>query len=207
MPGEMKPRFGVAPAGECFDADDGPGFATHDRLVGHIEFVIGDGGLQVGFDGAALFHLFGHVGAEENGAVAAGVLGLVEGDVGVAHDFIHGASVLWRDRDADGRGDRHRLAFDLDGLKQRTCDTACEQLRGIGICRPPEDREFVAAVAGDKVAGADVHAQAFGHFLDQGIASRVAERVVDLLEPIDIEIGDDRGLAHAVGIDAGEHHA
>ena len=58
-----------------------------------------------------------------------------------------------------------------------------------------EDRELVAAEAGDGVVGAQRVAQALAADLEQAVAGGVAERVVDLLEVVEVEEGDDGGLA------------
>ena len=50
-----------------------------------------------------------------------------------------------------------------------------------------QDRELVAAEAGDGVAVADAVLQAPGELDQQQIADVVAERVVDLLEAVEIE--------------------
>ena len=58
-----------------------------------------------------------------------------------------------------------------------------------------EDRELVAAEAGDGVLAAQRVAQALAADLQQLVAGRVAERVVDLLEVVEVDEGDDGGLA------------
>ena len=54
-------------------------------------------------------------------------------------------------------------------------------------CEGLQDCELVAAEAGDDVSLANRRAQALRHGLEQSIADRVAERVVDRLEAVDVD--------------------
>src|SRR3954465_4521362 len=60
-----------------------------------------------------------------------------------------------------------------------------------------QDRELVAAEAGDEVIGAQHSAQALGHHDEQAVARLVAERVVDHLEVVEVH-EDDGELALAL---------
>ncbi len=61
-----------------------------------------------------------------------------------------------------------------------------------------DDRELVAAQAGQHVALAHAAAQDPGNFADQPVASRVAATVVDLLEVVEVEHQHRPGAALAV---------
>ena len=50
------------------------------------------------------------------------------------------------------------------------------------------DGEFVAAEAGDKIGGDDAAAQTLRHRFQQFVADQVAERIVDALEFVDVDI-------------------
>ena len=112
---------GMVPTQQRFHADDGACAAGNDRLVVEPELFGFERGAQIYFDRAALLDLLGHFGGEQHGAVAALVLGLVERDVGVAHQLIGGDAVVRRHGKADRGGHANALAIDRKGR--------CEGLR------------------------------------------------------------------------------
>ena len=59
------------------------------------------------------------------------------------------------------------------------------------------DDEFVAAQPRERVAFADAVLHPVGHFLQQQIADLVAERVVDVLEPVEVDEQQRQRLAGA----------
>ena len=66
--------------------------------------------------------------------------------------------------------------------------------------RPPhrrleQDGELVAAESGDRVAGPDRLPQPLGHLDEQEVAGRVTEKVVDLLEAVEVEEEDRDAVA------------
>src|SRR6185503_3837079 len=61
-----------------------------------------------------------------------------------------------------------------------------------------EHRELVAAETRDGVLFTDGAADAGGHDLQQAVTDGVTERVVDLLEPVDVEEQDRQLVAMAV---------
>ncbi len=63
----------------------------------------------------------GHFGREQHGPIAALVLGLIERDVGVAHQFVGCDAVVGGHGKTDGS--RHANALAMDGKRQ------CEVLR------------------------------------------------------------------------------
>ena len=65
-----------------------------------------------------------------------------------------------------------------------------------------QDRELVAAEAGEHVGLAQAAAQRVGDAHDQLVAGRVAERVVDRLEVVEVE--HDRRALRAVALDVGD---
>ena len=134
------------------------------------------------------------------GAVAALVLGAIERHVGVAHDVGGAADMLVDDRDADRGADHDGLVADGVGRAERGDDAVGDRLQGgvVGAGRG-DDGELVAADAGDQVVAAQGAGEALGHVADELVADRVAERVVDVLEMIEIDVEDGRrraALAH-----------
>jgi hypothetical protein len=78
-------------------------------------------------------------------------------------------------------------------------DDAIGELLDLAAALPVgnDDRELVAAEAPDMPIGADLVAQALGDRLENGVALGVAERVVDRLEPVEVEEHDRAG--HTAG--------
>ena len=81
------------------------------------------------------------------------------------------------------------MPLDLVGLGD-DLEQALGELRGhlaLISSRDVQDREFVAAEAGDGVALAHQALQSRRHRLEQRVAYRMSERVVDRLEQVEIE--------------------
>ena len=118
--------------------------------------------------------------------VAAESLRLVHGDVGVApqrHRVGHGRA---RDPDAHRRHDR-RAGDGQRGAEGAEHAVGVED-RVVGIVhRVEDDHELVAADACDRVIAQNRVLQAPSDPEQQLVSRRVTERVVDLLEPVDVE--------------------
>ena len=114
--------------------------------------------------------------------------------IGMAHDVGRAADVLVDDGDADAGADDDGLAGDRVGRADRGDHARGHGLQG-GVIEAAggDDGEFVAAEAGDQVVAAQGAAQPLGDAADQLVADRVAERVVDVLEMVEIDVEDGRG--------------
>ena len=96
---------------------------------------------------------------------------------------------MGRHGDADARADDDTMPLDLVGLGD-DLEQALGELRGdlaLISGRDVQDREFVAAEAGDRVALTDQALQSRRHRLEQRVADRMPERIVDRLEQVEIE--------------------
>ena len=140
------------------------------------------------FDLVAALDVGVHRLGEDAEAVAARRLGAVHGDVGLAQQLGGFGDLLGgedgADRDADPRlavADDERLADDRDDPLAQPADV------GLALRADLDDGEFVAADAGDRVGLAQQRAQPLADLLDELVAGIVAERVVDLLEAVEIE--------------------
>ena len=115
----------------------------------------------------------------------------------MAQQLVGEQSVAGADRDADAGADRGLVAVEVEGFADRG-DDALRQRGGLGGIgdRGLHDHEFIAAHSGDGVGLAHQGAQPVGDDLQQLVAGVMAERVVDGLELIEIEMMDrDRFLA------------
>ena len=122
--------------------------------------------------------------------VAAGLLGVVHRQVGV-DEHVLAAQVVGRleHRDADARGHRpvararYRDPFGAQRLEQ----VLGHALALCAVARGSSDGELVAAEAGEDVALAQALAEQRRDPRDDLVAGGVAERVVDVLEVVEVE--------------------
>ena len=116
------------------------------------------------------------------------VLGRVHRDVRGPHERRRVVGVVGQARDADGGVHVQRQLAQHERRDEQPAHPAGEPF-GVGH-RPDvgqEDRELVATQAGHDVVVAQRAAQPLGHLLEQLVPAVVAERVVDVLEPVDVQ--------------------
>jgi hypothetical protein len=125
---------------------------------------------------------------EEGDAVAPVRLGPVHRLVGRRQHRL-GAAVGFgaehRDPDADRRPDQVRLGGEVLGDLDPQVVTELQRPLDVGLRH--QHRELVPGEAGDDVGGADPFAEDGGDAADQVVALLVAEPVVDLLQPVDVD--------------------
>ena len=132
------------------------------------------------------------------GVAGVRVLGGVHRDVGVLEQRLGVLAVLGVERDADARLDLDGELVELEPLGDRLAHARAGLDRGVGPADVGDQhRELVAAEAGDGVAGAQSRGQPRADRAQQQVAVVVAERVVDLLEAVEVDHqhGDLRGVA------------
>jgi hypothetical protein len=123
-------------------------------------------------------------------------LDAVESEIGVLDEQVGIGAVARRQRDADAGGDVDALAGDVVGFADRIDDAGSQRLGLTGVVHVGlDDGEFVAAQARHQVGLAHATEQPSAHLLQQRIADRVAQRVVDALEAIEIEAQHGKALA------------
>ena len=131
--------------------------------------------------------------------VAAFALGAIEREVGILEELRRVGAVVRRNGDADGNADDDLVALDLVGLADQA-DQALGKIDGllpmVGVDLL-QDGEFVAAEPADRVALAHRPLQAPRDGLQQRVADRMAERVVDRLELVEVEHEDREAFALA----------
>ena len=101
-----------------------------------------------------------------------------------------------RHRDADAGADAHRVAVDLVGRVDERDDAFRELDRGAALVGLAglNDREFVAAEPRHHVGFAQRRLQAIGGLSEQRVAGGMAERIVDVLEAVEVEHEDGERL-------------
>ncbi len=185
--GVEQAQGGVLPAHQGLDRlhvpvlEGGLGLVVHDELVGV------DGPAQLGDEPEVRGVVVVVVGVV---AHHAGVLGLghVHGHIGVLQEVVDVDAVVGSDDVADARLHRQGEAAHLDLVLDDVAQ-APEHLLGVTDLGQ-DDAELVAAQAGHGVLGPGVVGEALGQLGQQLVAAVVAQRVVDLFEPVEVDDGD-----------------
>jgi hypothetical protein len=143
----------MRPPRQRHHADELLAAGVDDRLIQHLEAVGLDSLAQLRLDQLALRQIGIHHGVVHAGAVAAFVLGPVQGHVGITHDVGGAALGASIDHgDADACADDDGVAVDQIGGAKRGNDALGDRLQDGGFgCPRGDDRELVAAKSGDEI--------------------------------------------------------
>ena len=204
----------MPPAQQSLGADHLAGGDVDARLVDEEQLAAADALAQLGGQRGGGGGVLVEQRREELVAVAAALLGAVHGDVGEPHQRADLLAVLRHAGDADARAGEQLAALCV----VRPAELVDQLLRHRGGLARLGDvlqqhAELVAADARDEVVAAHRGAQARGDHLEQAVAHLVAERVVDLLEVVQVEEQQRRGLVvaprvrHRLAGALGEHGA
>ena len=157
-------------------------------LVVHAELVAGvERAAQVAEQDQLRRRVRVAVGLVDAHAAATGLRD-VHRDVGALEQRLDVVGVVGQEREADRGLDVQHEAVDDVGLGERTEHALGEHRAVVDAAhRLEQDRELVTAEARHGVGLAHDLAQPVGDLDQQGVAAVVAERVVDLLEPVDVE--------------------
>ena len=193
--------LGVRPAQQGLELDHLGVDQTHHRLVVQLQFAARQRLAQVLGQRQMALRLLLQGGGEVAEAVAAQRLGLVHGLVGVLHQVAHFAAVVGEQRDADRGADEDSLALQFEGLAQQVEQLLRHRLGLLGLFeRRQQHGELVATQARAGVTGTQGAADAFGGQLQQAVAGGVPQRVVDLLEQVEVEVEQRQPVAVALGV-------
>ena len=186
----QQPALGVLPPDQRLD---GGHVAVGQRRLGLVvqdQLPLGDGPPQLGHESQAVDVVLVRV-LVVLGEVGVVALAVVHGDVGSLDQDLRALAVLREDRYADRRLDRERESLHLDGALEQRADALDDRLDVLVAVKLGEQQpELVAAEARDGVRRANCVAHAPAHFDQQLVAGRVAQRVVDLLEAIEVHQRD-----------------
>src|SRR5216684_956391 len=116
-------------------------------------------------------------------------LGVIHGDVGVAHDLVRAGVLGQTEGDADAGRSEYFPGPDREGRAQRLLNPERD---GVGLLlvaeRVQENGELVSAQPGKDVSLPQARLEPSRHRGEQLVAHRVAEAVVDDLEAVEVEI-------------------
>src|SRR5204863_244168 len=126
-----------------------------------------------------------------NSKAAAGLFGDVHGNVGAAQRRARVVTVYRIHRDADRRAGLDSVIADREGTFERREYLSRGRDHVVGMLGVgADDRELVTAESRDGVGRPQHALQPRSDFLQQRVATVVPERVVDVLEPIEVEQQD-----------------
>ena len=179
----------MTPARQRLDADDLVGAGIDLRLEIGNELAALEPADDAVADALGVEDLGLQRGGVEFEAVAAEALGAIEREIGVDQQplAVDVGAVSAGDADA------HAQPALVAGVDDRPADVVDDPPRqfvearhaGVGVA---DDDEFVAAGAGDEVAGPQMAADRLGGVDEHRVAGRMAERVVDPLESVEIDL-------------------
>ncbi len=175
----------MGPAQERFDRDHLARSEVDHRLVVQGERALGHGDPQVldQLEAVGLVVERGLVDVE--GAPL--VLGSVHGDIGAADQVIGRRRMQGGQGHADAGADMQAGGADVDGLLQQRGDAARHRRRLVGVGPVQDDGELVATQARHQVVATDDLANAWSDLAEERVSGLVPERVVDLLEVVEID--------------------
>ena len=202
LAGRDHPALRVVPAQQRLDGDGGAAGDLEDRLVVQLELAAGQRPAQAGGER----QLAGGAGVLAGGEAdrsAAVALGLVERGVGALEQVRHVVAVggeqsrrrCWpRSRTRGLRSSNGALE-----RRQHVVGDAAGRRAGVAVEVGEQEHELVAAVAGEQVGGAAAAGEARGDLAQQLVARGVAERVVDDLEVVEVDVEHRGGEVVAAG--------
>ena len=145
---------------------------------------------------------------EELKACSAPFLGPVHGGVGVADDRVGSHRGVGHDGDPDADCHRHLALAEHQRLGGGTADPVRDQHRlTLGLELLEQEGEFVAPEPRDRVHRPQHRVEAIREDREEQVTRRVAHRVVDLLESVDVEKQDGDGCPGAAGTVQGNGQA
>ena len=185
----------MAPAKQRLGADHGAVGQPYLRLEIQLELVLRMRAAQIEIEAAPRLRLCAQHRQEEAVDAPAVRLGPIEREVGIGDQLVDVAGICRRDRDAGAAADMQHVIADAEWLRQPLEHRVDEAADGDRIAAIGHDHhELVAAEAADLAAVARHLDQALADLDQELIAGRMAERIVDVLETVEIEHGD-RGRA------------
>ena len=188
--------LGIVPAQQRLDPDEPPA-AREDRLVVQLELLGHERAAQARGHRQPLERVAAGLRVDRP-APARGVLGLVHRRVGVRQQRVGVRGFAGAQRDADRGGHLELGAGDHERLREAALDLRGGALGGgervvMQVCQ--QQQEAVSARAGEQVGGADRPLQACGEAADQLVAGTMAERVVDQLEAVEVDVQQEASSA------------
>ncbi len=192
----------MLPADQRLHSNESPGAHVRLRLVVQDELIQFQRAPHFGFELMALDGAHVHFRGEELKIVPPAFLGVVHGGVRILHQFAAVLGIVGENTDTDAAGGVERVPGDSQRLGERPDDLARNLGRVVGLAQTLEgDDELVATQPRQGVALAYAGGHLAGDFLEQQVAYVVAERVVDVLEAVQVDEQHRERIALAARVD------
>ena len=189
-PRHENPALGMPPAQQCLRADNSAVDKPDFRLEIDLKFFLRIGSRQFEVERAAGLNLRAMHGQKEAARAAAIRFCLVQREIGIGQQVVDGRSVIRSDRDAGAAADPYGVLIDLKILRQPVehyVDDLADQA-WIATFRNYQDKLITAEPEhldiGALLGGFD---KSLADFDQELIANRVAQRVVDIFEAVEVE--------------------
>jgi hypothetical protein len=115
----------------------------------------------------------------------------IHGGIGTAKQVRGCEAVLGMRRRADARSDEARCPVDFDRARESLSQPMCDSAHVVGLAQVTQDhRELVSTQARRSVVLEHVGVQANCDLAEHEVALVMAERVVDMLEPVEVDHED-----------------
>ncbi|MNR29101.1 hypothetical protein D3C85_1464670 [compost metagenome] len=121
---------------------------------------------------------------------------MVHLDIGRLRQRVEVHAILRVQRDAHGRRHGQFMVVDLVGLARGFEQLVGDARRAMRVGAGQQQHELVAADARDRILFAHHRAQPLGDLHQQGVAHAVTQRIVDMLEMVQVQ--EDRGQRRVV---------
>src|SRR5262249_33827662 len=185
----QEPLLRMLPAHQRLDALRLTGAKVGLRLVDEMKLLLRDRLAQLGRQRqpANVLRLAARVVDLEAAAV---LLRDVHRDVGAPDQALDVAAVVGEERDADARSDRHRELVQKHRILERVADQLDRPLDIDLTIDPNHDAELVPTEPGNDILVADRVRQSRRELAEKRVAARMTERVVYLLEAVEVDEQD-----------------
>ena len=162
-----------------------------------LQLIVREGFAELGLQFLARVRDFAHRDVENAVIVAASRFGPVERKVGLLQQVVGIDAMIRSEGDADADADLHLVSDDLVGLGDRHDDLVGEVDRAILLIRFPglNNGELVAAQPRKNIGFAQDRLQTPRRLVEHDIAGRMPQRIVDVLESVQIHHENGERLA------------
>ena len=183
-----QPVHRVLPAGQGLDGGDGVVAQVEQRLVVQDQLVALESLAQLGQRGPAPHLVLAHRVGVDGGHAEREPLRAVHRQVGGAQQRDRVVAVLGGEGHADAGGHPDDAALDDDPRVQRRVDLTGQPPDGVLVAAVAHHRELVAAEPrGHETGHGTDRPQSVAHRPQHRVTDLVAEGVVDLLEPVEVQ--------------------
>jgi hypothetical protein len=183
--GGSRPRV---PTDQRLGADQAAIPQAHLRLIEQLELAALHGQPQLRLQHQPRLEGCPHAAIEKHMPAAPGGLGAIQSEVGIAEQLLGAGAIARIDRQPDADLDVDLPGTDRERRVERAQRALRQLLRAVlDFGAADHDRELIAAQAGHKAGPRERGAQMAGDGAEHLIAAGMAERIVDLLELVDVD--------------------